>query len=352
MKRRLLVVTSVHPSDDPRVRHKFIGTLAQDFDIVYATKSPGPSDTHGFTWRRLKGGRLGRWFASLVAMLTVPADVILVHDPELIPAAIVAKLVRRKPVVFDLHENVAAQILTKSAIPGVLRRPLAAGAMAWIRIAERLIDLTLAEEGYRDLLRSDPPVFPNYPDVALLPEPLSTTRDGIVYVGDVTEQRGAVTLLEAAAQAGVGPVIYVGRCADVLRRELLERASELGVRVEMKGWQPYPAAMAIAGSATVGVSPLHDTPNYRASLPTKTLEYLALGTPVVATDLPGTSKVIGELPGVVLVQPGSATHLSEALGSVDGSVAAQALEGASAVRRDYRWPAVEVRAFYASLAER
>ena len=120
----------------------------------------------------------------------------------------------------------------------------------------------------------------------------------------------------------------------------------------MKGWQPYPAAMAIAGSAAIGVAPLHDTPNYRSSLPTKTLEYLALGTPLVASDLQGTSKVIGGLPGVDLVQPGSVRHLAEALGSVDAAMSAEALNGATAVRRNYSWPSAEVHEFYASVAER
>ena len=351
MSQRLLVVTSVHPADDPRIREKHIRTLADEFDVVYVTKAPAPSDRDGIEWRELSGGRVSRWFSSLRIMLTTRTDVIAIHDPELVPAGILARFVRRKPVVFDLHENVPAQILTRPSLPWVLRRPLAAVARFWLSMAERYLTVSLAEDGYRPLFVSDHPVFPNYPEVPLLPEAVSGERSGIVYVGDVTEQRGAVTLLDAAADAGIGPVLYVGRCNDTLRRHLLERAAERGVAIELLGWRPHAEAMAIAGRALAGVSPLHNTPNYRNSLPTKTLEYLVMGTPVVASDLPGTSSVIGSLPGVRLVPAGDVGALARALDSIDAVLAEEAVEGVGDVRRQFRWPSDEVRAFYVSLLE-
>ncbi|MCJ7779297.1 MAG: glycosyltransferase, partial [Acidimicrobiia bacterium] len=162
---------------------------------------------------------------------------------------------------------------------------------------------------------------------------------------------GAATLLDAAAEAGIGPVRYVGRCSDTLRHRLLERAAERGVEIELLGWRPHAEAMAIAGRAMVGVSPLHDTPNYRHSLPTKTLEYLAMGTPVIASDLPGTRDVIGSLPGVRFVPAGDIEALAEAFESIGDGFVEEAIEGAADVRNRYRWPADEVRAFYSSLLD-
>ncbi|RLE23966.1 MAG: hypothetical protein DRJ50_05375 [Actinobacteria bacterium] len=351
MSRRLVVVTTVHPADDPRIRDKHIRTLSDEFDVVYATKAPAPSDPEGIEWRALSGGRVSRWFSALRVMLTTRTDVIAIHDPELIPAGILARLVRCKPVVYDLHENVPAQILTRPSLPRVLRWPLAAVARFWLSMAERHLTVSLAEDGYGPLFVSDHPVFPNYPEVPLLPEVVAGERSGIVYVGDVTEQRGAVTLLDAAADAGLGPVLYVGRCNDTLRRHLLERAAERSVEIELMGWRPHAEAMAIAGRALAGVSPLHNTPNYRNSLPTKTLEYLAMGTPVVASDLPGTSSVIESLPGVRLVPAGDVDALARALESIDDAALGEALAGAADVRQRYQWPSGEVRAFYASLLD-
>lgn len=348
---RLLVVTSVHPSDDPRIREKHIRTLAEAFDVTYATKPPAPSDLTGLRWRGLAGGRLRRWLAALRIMLTARVDVIVFHDPELIPAGILVRLVRRIPVVFDLHENVPAQMLTKESLPSMLRFPLAVAARFWIAWVDRTLEVTLAEDGYGALFRSERPVFPNYPDTAHFPTPDVGPRSGVVYVGDVTEQRGALTLLEAVAASGATAVTYVGRCSDGLRSRLLERGDELGVEIELLGWRPHQEAMMIAARAHVGVSPLHDVPNYRHSLPTKTLEYLALGTPVIASDLPGTSSVIGGLPGVRLVAPSSVLELSVALDAVDDVVQADAVSGAAEIRRQYQWPKKAVADFYRSLVE-
>jgi glycosyltransferase involved in cell wall biosynthesis len=277
------------------------------------------------------------------------ADVIAIHDPELIPAGVIARWLRGVPVILDLHEDFPAQILTKSSVPRWLRRPLASVARLWLVLADRTLEITLAEDGYRELFRSTPPVFANYPDSFFLPEPTTATRAGVVYIGDITEQRGAMTLLEAAADAGVGPVVYVGRCPQTLRRRLLELATERNVEIELRGWLPYPEAMDVAGNATVGVSPLHDTPNYRHSLPTKTLEYLAMGTPVVASDLPGTAQVIRGLPGVRLVSPGDVAALAEALRSINAQASADAIDGSSAIRLAFQWPADEVKQYYLSL---
>lgn len=351
MTPRLLVVTSVHPADDPRIREKHIRTLSSVFDVTYASKAPGPSDRSGLDWHLLPGGRVRRWVSALRLMLTSQTDLIAIHDPELVPAGITARVARRIPVVFDVHEDVPAQFHTKQTVPQWLRRPLSLASRLLLSWADRSLVVTLAEDGYDRLFRSRPPVFPNYLDGMRLPESGRESRLGVVYVGDITEQRGALTLLEAAARSGRGPVTYVGRCSDTLRLRLLERAADYGVDIELPGWLPHPEAMVIAGQAEVGVSPLHDTPNYRYSLPTKTLEYLAMGTPVIASDLPGTTRVIGSLPGVRLVPAGDIGALAEALASVGDGLGSDAILGSDHVRRRFQWPASEVRAFYRSLVE-
>ena len=55
----------------------------------------------------------------------------------LIPAALIARLVRRVPVVVDVHEDVPAAIGQRDWIPGPLRRPLAwvAALLPWAWLA-------------------------------------------------------------------------------------------------------------------------------------------------------------------------------------------------------------------------
>jgi len=346
---RLLIVTTVHPADDPRIRQKYVRTLAGEFDVTFAAKGPPPVEVDGFRWRELRGRRVRRWFRALRLMMTCGADVAAIHDPELIPAGLILRAVRRTPVVFDLHENLPAVAYTRGSIPRPLRPLTALAARFALSLADRFLVVTAAEAGYQTLVRRPLPVFPNFPDSGTLPPLAAEPRTGVIYVGDVTEQRGAPTLLEAVALADVGPLVFAGRCRSDLRRRLLERAEALDVDVSIRGWMPHDEAMQLVGASRVGVSPLHDLPNYRDSLPTKTLEYLAMGTPVIASDLPGTREVIDGLPGVRLVPAGSVEALAEALASVDETLIAAAVDGATDVRVRFRWPADDVRAFYRSL---
>lgn len=351
MRRRLLVVSSVHPPDDPRIREKLIRTLASDWEVAYATQQPGPADLDGIEWIPLSGTRPQRWLAALRLVISRPTDVLVVHDPELLPIAVATRAVRRIPVVLDLHENLPAQMETRPATPHWARRPLAVSTGWVLRSAERMLTITLAEAGYRSLFRRDHLVFANYPVPEALPDPAES--DGsVVYVGDVSEARGALVLVEAVARLRPGPeLVMVGRYPDELGTRLRAMAAGLGVDLRLTGWRSHPEAMRVAARAGVAVSPLLDLPNYRSSLPTKILEYLEIGVPVVASDLPGTRAAVGDLPGVTLVPPGDAPALA---GEVQRALAQpsqrdEARDNIDSVRSSFAWPAAAVKRFYAGL---
>jgi glycosyltransferase involved in cell wall biosynthesis len=349
--RYVLVVSTVHQAEDPRIRWRTVAALAASMPVRYATKGPGPADRGDHEWVRLPGGRLRRAVRAVREACRRDVAVVSLHDPELLPAGILLRLLRRVPVVFDVHEDVPAQISTKERFPLWVRAVLARVAAVTLRLAERVVVLTLAEPNYRPLFRGEHPVLPNYPDLAALPAPQPS--DGtVVYVGDVTEIRGAVLAVEAVAGlADPPPLRLVGRCAPELAARLSTLAAERGVDLDLPGFVPHPQAMAIVARAAVGLSPLADVPNYRRSLPTKTLEYLAMGVPVVASDLEGTAAVIGDMEAVDLVAPGDVEAWRDGLRDVlaDPAVRERAAAQAPTVRATFRFRPGDVRDVYARL---
>jgi len=350
VKPRLLVVSTVHPADDPRIRHKLIGTLQDEWDVTFAGKGRGPVDQEGIKWRELSGGRVRRWLGAARLLLTTRYKVASLHDPELLPLAIAASF-RRCSIVFDVHENVPAQLRTKEWIPRLLRRPLA-GFSAWLlRVAEKRVDITLAEVGYAGLFAKVHPTFPNYL-IGTPPDPRDPDPEiGVVYLGDVTEARGIALVVAAAGRAGAGTLSIMGRCTAEFKAELLAIAAENGVNLCFHGFVTPDRALEIAAGATVAVSPLLDIPNYRRSLPTKVLEYLAVGVPTLASDLPGTRAVVAGKPGLVLVPPGDmeawTAAIADALGNME--LREEARSGVEEILDQYVWPTEEVRSFYLRL---
>ncbi len=342
----VLVLTTVHHPDDPRIREKLIRTLATDLDVVFAAKAPGPSDRTGLRWLPLRGGRVRRNLAAWGAAFSQPYEILSLHDPELLPLGLAATWMRRRKVVFDVHENVPELVTLRTWVPTALRFPLRWLLRSLLTIAERSLVITLAEPAYQALFARHHLVFPNFLTSAL--PSVRRERDGYaVYVGDVTEERGLATGVAAAAQAHI-PLRVVGRVTEEFQASLGRVAEAEGGVVVFTGRLPHREAMKIVAGAVVGLSPIRDLPNYRHSLPTKVLEYLALGVPVVATDLPGTRSALSGLSAVELVPPDDPVEMAAAMKRTAAEVEA-AIDQAEAVRNRFRWPADEVHRFYLAL---
>jgi len=344
----VLVVTVVHWPDDTRIRERLIRTLSTEFDVVYAARSPGPTDKTGLDYVELRGTRIGRNLRAIWVALTRDWDVLAIHDPELVVAGILARLLRRRPVVFDVHEDVPASAYTRVWVPGRMRKPLAI-AMRWLlRLAERVLTITLAEPGYQRLFARSHPTFPNYPETSGYPQAASTDDGPVLYLGDVTYERGVDVAVAACSKLQV-PLRLIGRITSETRSRLVEEFG-FGSWLTIDGLVPNRVAVHALTEASVGVAPLRDLPNYRNSQPTKILEYLAVGLPVVASDLPGTRELVEGLDAVFLVPPDDPEAMARAISQARSSeVAAIARTQAPAVRSRFRWPADEVREFYRSL---
>ncbi|CAN5519478.1 MAG: glycosyltransferase [Acidimicrobiia bacterium] len=348
--RRVLVVSSVHPPDDPRIRSKLVATLARSARVRYATTAPGPVSAPDFEVMALAGGRLRRSLTASRLILAGDYDVASVHDPELLPAAILAGLLRRI-VVFDLHENLPASMGAKRVVPVPLRGAAAWLAVRLLRLAERVIPVTLAEPGYRSLFVRDHAVFPNY---LMIDHPVLTPADGrsgVVYLGDITEDRGLLEAVRATGMSGAPAITLIGRCHQAMRTRIEVVAAEHGATVTWAGFLPHGQALPLVGRHAVALSPLRDLPNYRDSLPTKLLEYLAMGVPVVASDLPASRETLGDADAVVWVSPGDPTAIAAGIDQVlaDPALTAAATARAPQIVERYRWPAETVRSFYAEL---
>lgn len=344
----VLVVTVVHWPDDTRIRERLIRTLSTEFDVVYAARSPGPSDQAGLEYVELRGARIGRNLRAIWLALTRDWDVLVIHDPELVVGGVLARLLRRRPVVFDVHEDGPASAYTRAWVPHPLRGVLSVSMRRLLRLVEPLLTVTLAEPGYQRLFARPHPTFPNYPDTAGYPEAASSGDGPVLYLGDVTYERGVDVAVAACSRLQMS-LRLIGRITSETRSRLLEE-SDLGTLLTIDGLVPNRVAVHALTEGSVGVAPLRDLPNYRNSQPTKILEYLAVGLPVVASDLPGTRDLVEGLDAVFLVPPGDPEAMARAITEARSSeVATAARAQAPTVRSRFRWPADEVREFYRSL---
>lgn len=141
-------LTTVHSRTDVRIFLKQVTSLARVYrGKVALVVADGKSDVTGdipiHDLGAATGSRLGRAvLGSLCAFRFVfnhKPRIVHFHDPELIPLAMLLKLCGYK-VIYDVHEDVPRQILSKHWIPWYFRRPVALAVSAVEWIAVRLFD--------------------------------------------------------------------------------------------------------------------------------------------------------------------------------------------------------------------
>jgi glycosyltransferase involved in cell wall biosynthesis len=227
--------------------------------------------------------RLGALRAAKAAMAShvAGADILLVHDPELL--LVLPPRRKRPPTVWDVHEDTAAALTTKAWLPAWLRPVAARGVISAERLAERKLHLILAEHGYNDRFAGTHPVVPNATNVPETAAPPSGPRR-VVYVGWLSPDRGSLEMTELGLllQPNDIEVHLIGQ-ADPAARAHIEAA---GSAVTWHGFVPNAEALRLVEGSLAGLSLLQDEENFRHSMPTKVAEYMARGVPVVTTPLP------------------------------------------------------------------
>jgi glycosyltransferase involved in cell wall biosynthesis len=360
---RVVVCTIVHHPQDARIYHRQIRALLDaGHEVIYlapvnSTNPLNPEDTAAerttphlqiTSVPRASGRhRLGALLAARkqLTRYAATADLVLLHDPELLLAL---PRVKRPATVWDVHEDTAAALSTKPWLPRPLRPPTALAVHAAERIAERRLHLILAEQGYVPRFRKPHPVVPNTTYVPDTPVPPGADRR-VVYVGHLSPDRGAAEMTELARLLrphGIG--VHLIGPADARARGLIEASA-----VHWHGFVPNDEAMRLTDGALAGLSLLHDEPNFRHSLPTKVVEYMARGVPVVTTPLPAAADLARGHDCGFVVPFQSPQAAADAILTLDADSALRAdmgKRGHAAALESLGWPA-DAKAFVAQLEE-
>lgn len=137
----------------------------------------------------------------------------------------------------------------------------------------------------------------------------------VVYTGGLLAWKGVDVLIEASRTlTDVRFVIAGGMEADVQAMRALARGLD---HVQIVGFQPPDRVPLYLAAADVGVVPNRSTPaiSARYTSPLKVFEAMAVGLPLVVSDLPSMRDILGP-EEAVFVKPDDGNALAEALKSL------------------------------------
>lgn len=287
------------------------------------------------------------------------ADVILVRDLPLAPAAIWIGRLLHVPVVLDMAENYPGflqslkdtQALRRFDI--LLRNPRFAAMVERYVIRRVHAVICVIEESARRLMNLGVPsaklaIVRNTPRIAG-DFPQAHDRAGgdaltVVYLGLIERHRGVQDLVRAVFESrrrGLQlrlNVVGDGKSFDELQR-LAADLGVLGNGVELLGRIENRRALDIVAGADVGAIPHMPNAAWDTTIPNKLFDYMSLGLPVVTSNVKPVQRIVSEERCGVSYEWGNINDLCSKLDTLRSATERRKMgeAGLRAVQSKYNW---------------
>jgi glycosyltransferase involved in cell wall biosynthesis len=361
MSIKITHLTSAHPRFDTRIFIKMCSSLARKDGykvslVVADGKGNEEKNSVGIYDVGRSHGRANRIFKTTNRVfqkaLDLNSDIYHIHDPELIFVGLKLKGLGKK-VIYDAHEDVALQILSKSYMNVILRKILSTSFLFFEKLTFRKFDYIIAATPHiRDKFSKINPKCMDINNFPLLEEfdfhaNLDKKENAVCYIGSIAAIRGIKEIVKAME--------YVGDIKLLLAGDFRERNVEAEVKsyigwskVEELGFLDRKGVADVMSRSKAGLVTLHPIINYQDALPVKMFEYMASSLPVIASNIKLWKSIIDDAKCGICVDPLNPKEIAEAIEKIISSPneAKQMGEnGKNAVLKKYNWGIEEAKLF-------
>ena len=363
---KIFMMSSVHAWNDSRIFYKEAVSLAKRYFIqLYAVgdfifKEINEVKIHGLPQYNYRCLRTLNWLRLLRLAIKSGAEVFHFHDPELIPMGLLLKLIKKKKVIYDVHEDFPASIMYKEWIPNLFKDVLSKVLDFMEKKLSGFFDaVLLAEFSYRDNFKNVNTrkiEVVNYPlkDFAVERKPNSDNVN-LIYAGSISEVRGVFGMIKAVKLLVqefenirlllIGPVVSAS-----LKIKIKEMIWNDGLveKVTLIGKIPLSEVCKFYSTCNLGLILLHPERNYLSCLNTKIFEYMATGLPVIASNFPLWKKFFDTNKCGITVDPLDPEDIAEGIKyliSNPGLMREMGEEGKRAYLEKYNWDSEEKKLF-------
>lgn len=260
-------------------------------------------------------------------LLRQPCEAYHFGTVEMLPVALVLKLLSRRRVVFDSHEDFVEFVRLKPYIKGVSEWILVQVARVLVWLACKSLDAVIfgdegVEESYPPIPSDRRLLFHHFPLLSAFgPSPIAFAdrKYDMVYTGPLSKWKGAFEMLECIRllrdRCGSIRVLFVGEPVEYIKKDFYEfiREKNLEDSVEITGRVPYARVPELLDQCKVGLIALHDMEKFRRQSCTKLFEYMAKRIPCVSVDLPPERRFMVDGEHGLFVPPQDPEAMAEAV---------------------------------------
>ncbi|MGC5324933.1 glycosyltransferase family 4 protein [Brevibacillus sp. SYSU BS000544] len=345
-------LSSVHTTFDIRIFLKECKSLANaGFEVNYVVADQQHNGLHsGVNIISISkaNGRLERMTKVVKKVyevaLELNSDVYHFHDPELIPVGLLLKS-KGKKVIYDAHEDVPRDILSKTWIPKYVRSIIANTFEVLEDFAARRFDTIVTATPYiqeRFLRIGAKSVnINNYPflEEFNLPTVNWAEKENIVcYVGGINEIRGVHEMVRAIGQTN----------AQLAIGGLFSSEADYQKAIHLDGWSQVKElgqlhrneVSDLFNKSRAGLVIFHPEENHINAQPNKMFEYMSAGLPVIASNFPLWREIIEGNQCGICVDPLNPREIADAINWImehPEKSKEMGLKGRRAIENRYNW---------------
>lgn len=348
---KVCILTTVHQVSDIRIFHKEMKTLSLlGYKVIFIVQHDKDEAIDKIEIRALPKSRnrfhrmfVLSWNANNLAV-TEDADIYHFHDPELIPIGLRLKR-KGKKVIYDVHEDVPRQILSKPWIPAPLQKTISWTVERIENYAAKRFDYIVTATPYiRDrflkINRNSVDVnnFPLLSELHIPNTDWNSKEKLVCYVGGIGRVRGIQEMVQA-----IGLTPY-----SMLLAGNFESSAEREIAVQRDGWHQVTElghinrteVKEVLARSMAGLVLFHPEPNHINAQPNKMFEYMSAGLPVIASHFPLWKEIIEGNNCGICVDPLNVIEIANAISWImDNPEQAKQMgdNGRKAVEEKYNW---------------
>lgn len=322
--KKICHITTVHPRYDIRIFYKECKSLTSDY-VVNLIVADGKGDEvigniNVFDVLRGSRSRINRivftGYRVYRKALELDCELYHFHDPEFLFYGLMLKL-KGKHVIYDVHEDLPNQILSKSYLHPAVRKIISRLVTFFEKhISGKLSAIVTVTQTINSRFlkyNKECTIINNYPRLEEFDssDNINRSKDEICYIGSITKVRGIEELIEAIKNTEMTLNLAGNFESDSLRTILMNMPG--WKRVNYLGYITPKEAYHVMQGSIAGISTLYPEPNYLTSQATKIYEYMFAGIPVIVSNFPMWRELIEKHNCGICVNPKNPAAITEAI---------------------------------------
>jgi glycosyltransferase involved in cell wall biosynthesis len=306
------------------------------------------------------------WFFSIYSLVKeTNIELIIVRDLPISLSAILVSKLAKIPVIFDMAEPYPETLRdmwqydrNRNSLYFLFRNPYMAEIVERLAVLNSDHTLVVSKESKARLeqrlnvkrkvsiVGNTPSRSQFYPRNPTYPGSLSKIRGKkvVLFVGNLFVDRGLILATRAIARlAGRNPDIRFLIVGEGEERPYIEKEiKELGLQevVTLEGWVDHRLLPEYIASSSLGILPFLPSPHMDITLPNKLFDFMAMGIPVIASDVRPMRRIIEKEKVGLLFRAGDEISCANAIQRLisDTGMATQIAENClMAARERYNW---------------